>query len=188
MKELQNITEMAEALTAHKQRDGYTGKIYKAASDQHKGEELEASLEANIEALKASRRRGAVDWNDLEAIENRTYDYLTACARSQTYPSVMGLAVHGLGVSRQALNDFLTRYPDSPSAKFINMAKDCFADILTNASLFRNADPVSTIFQLKNHFSHTDRVQLEPVKLESPLGHTLSAEEIAEKYKDLPED
>ena len=188
MKELQTVPEMATALTEHKFRDGHTSKIYKAAADQHKGEELSADLENRIEALKTSTQRGPVDWNDVEQVKMRVFDYLTACATAQTYPSIMCLSVHGFGVSRQSLCKFLSKYPDTPSARFISMVKDEIADLLTNAALYRNADPVSVIFQLKNHFEHSDRLQIEPVQQESPLGSEVDAAELAERYGDLPDD
>ena len=188
MKQLETIPEMAAALTEHKFRDGHTGKIYKAAADQHKGEELSADLENRIEALKTSTQRGPVDWNNIEQVKERVFFYLAACAQSKTYPSVMGLSVHGFGVSRQALCKYLSKYPDSPSAIFISMTKDLIADLLTNAALYRNADPVSVIFQLKNHFEHSDKLQLEPILQESPLGDSVTAEQLAEKYADICED
>lgn len=100
----------------------------------------------------------------------------------------MGLAVHGYGISRQALNQYLQRNPNSEAALFISKVKDTMADILTNAALYRNADPVSVIFQLKNHFEHSDKLQLEPIRQESPLGSDISAAELAERYQDLAED
>lgn len=188
MKELQTVPEMATVLTEHKFCDGHTSKIYKAAADQHKGEELSANLENRIEALKTSTQRGPVDWNNIEQVKERVFSYLTACAQSKTYPSIMGLSFHGFGISRQALCKYLSKYPDSLSAIFISMTKDLIADLLTNAALYRNADPVSVIFQLKNHFEHSDKLQLEPIRQESPLGSEVSAAELAAHYQDLVED
>ena len=187
-KDLPTVSEMSEALTEHKNRDGYCRKIYKQQSDEHKGEELSAAMLDQVQALKATVKRGPIDWNDLEQVKQRTYAYMEACADAQVYPSVMGLSVQAFGVSRQALNRFLTKYPDTPAARFISMAKDAFADVLVNASLFRNADPVSTIFQLKNHFEHTDKLQVEPVQQMDPLGAQMTAAEIQAKYQDMIED
>lgn len=188
MKQLETIPEMATALSDHKNRDGYTQRLYKAQVDRHKAEELSADLENRIEALRTSTQRGPIDWNNVEQIKSRTFDYLTACAQSKTYPSIMGLSFHGFGISRQALCKYLSKYPDSPSAIFISMTKDLIADLLTNAALYRNADPVSVIFQLKNHFEHSDKLQLEPIRQESPLGSEVSAAELAARYQDLVED
>lgn len=178
MGQLQTIPEMSETMTQHKNRDGYTGKIYKAQADEHKGDALTADLERSISEMQEADRRGPIDWNDLEQVKSRTYDYLTACAASQVFPSMMGLSIYGYGMSRQAVNKFLVKYPDSPTAKFIAKAKDLIADTLTNAALFRNADPVSVIFQLKNHFGHSDKVQVEPVQQSTdPLAAVTDPEE-----------
>lgn len=163
MGKLQTIPEMSEALTQHKNSSGYTSRIYKQAADEHKGDALTADLERSISEMQEADQRGPIDWNDLEQVKSRTYDYLTACAASQVFPSMMGLSVYGYGMSRQAVNKYLVKYPDSPAAMFVSMAKDLIADVLTGAALFRNADPVSVIFQLKNHFDHSDKVQVEPV-------------------------
>lgn len=190
MGKLQTIPEMSEALTQHKSRDGYTGKIYKAQADEHKGDVLTADLEHSISEMQKADRRGPIDWNDLEQVKSRTYDYLTACATSQVFPSMMGLSIYGYGMSRQAVNKYLVKYPDSPAAKFVSMAKDLIADTLTNAALFRNADPVSVIFQLKNHFNHYDKLQVEPVPQNTDLLAPVTDPEerkrrIMERYADL---
>lgn len=169
MGKLQTIPEMSEALTQHKNRDGYTSRLYKAQADEHKGDVLAADLERSILEMQEADRRGPIDWNDLEQVKSRTYDYLTACATSQVFPSMMGLSIYGYGMSRQAVNKYLIKYPDSPAAKFVSMVKDLIADTLSNAALFRNADPVSVIFQLKNHFDHSDKVQIEPVPQSADL-------------------
>ena len=91
----------------------------------------------------------------------------------------MGLAVYGYGVSRQALNDYLRTHNNETTA-FIEKAKDIMADILTNASLYNNANAVQVIFQLKNHFGHSDTVQLQPV---APLEESpFNAEDIRKRY------
>ena len=55
------------------------------------------------------------------------------------------------------------------------------ADILTNASLYNNANAVQVIFQLKNHFGHSDTVQLQPV---TPVmeDQSFSVDDIQKRY------
>ncbi len=177
-KSMKPINEMAAALEARKNRDGYTQRLYKAAADEHKGELLQTDLENRITALREAEERERIDLHDLDMVKRRTFEYLEACKQAAVFPSVMGLSVHGFGISRQALNQFLRRNPASPTAEFVNRTKDLMADTLTNAALYRNADPVSVIFQLKNHFEHTDRVELAPVR-ENPLGPVPDRDELA---------
>ena len=169
---------MAKALTEEKGAKGRKA-LYKQQTDEHKGEQLQADIAAKINALKVSDKRAKVDWANIEQVKERTYDYLTACQQAEVYPSIMGLAVYGYGVSRQALNDYLRTHNNDTTA-FIERAKDIMADILTNASLYNNANAVQVIFQLKNHFGHSDTVQLQPV---APMEeHTFSPDDIKRRY------
>lgn len=166
---IKTVPEMTAELAAEREKDGYSKRLYKAQSDEHKGDMLSADIMQRADDLLKSETRDKVDLNDIEDVEQRTYDYFTACADAQVYPSVMGLAVHGFGISRQALNQYLQRNTGSRTAEFICKAKDVMADILTNASLYNNANAVQVIFQLKNHFEHSDKIELQPVQAADPL-------------------
>lgn len=176
---IQTVDEMTKALVEDKGAKGRKS-LYKEQTDEHKGKQLQTDISAKITALKVSDARDRICWNDLEQVKERTYDYLTACQNAEVYPSIMGLAVYGYGVSRQALNDYLRTHNNETTA-FIEKAKDIMADILTNASLYNNANAVQVIFQLKNHFGHSDTVQLQPV---APIAddNGFNAEEIKRRY------
>lgn len=161
--------DMSAALLAHKQRDGHTSKIYKAEADKLRTEAISTDISNHVDQLRTAAS-GRVDLNDLEDVQRRTYAYLEACAQTATFPSVMGLASVGFGISRRALNKHIAMHPDSATAEFLLEAKDSFADVLTNAALQRNADAASVIFQLKNHYDHADTIQLEPIVTTQPLG------------------
>lgn len=156
-------------------------RLYKAQADEHKGQLLANDIITRADALLQSEDRGKVDFNDIDDVKTRTYSYLKACAISEAYPSVMGLAVDAYGISRQALNQYLLRNPTSEATEFIQKTKDVIADILTNASLYNNANAVAVIFQLKNHFEHSDRVDIQPLRVSDPVNN-LSVEEIAQRY------
>lgn len=185
---IKTVPEMAEELAIEKSRDGYTQRLYKnnykAVSDEHKNEVLSADIMQRVEELRNSETRKKVDFGSLEDVMQRTCDYFEACAAAGVYPSVMGLAVHGYGISRQALNQYLLKNPHTRQAEYILKAKDMMADILTNESLKNNANAVQVIFQLKNHFDHNDKVEIQPVQAD-PLGDRRSAEEIMAKYADI---
>lgn len=176
---IRTVDEMAAALTEEKSAKGRKS-LYKQQTDEHKGELLRADIEDKVNALRVSDTRQRVDWADLEQVKERTYDYFTACQKAEVYPSVMGLAVYGYGVTRQALNEYLRTHNNETTA-FIGKAKDIMADILTNASLYNNANAVQVIFQLKNHFGHSDTVQLQPV---TPVmeDQSFSVEDIQSRY------
>ena len=191
MDRLPTVPEMSAALSAHKERNGYTRKIYKAQADQYKGDQLKDDIDTHVERLRESGIREKIDFTNFEMVKDRTFQYLNACASAKIYPSVMGLASLGFGVSRQALNRWVSNNNESRTAQFILEVKDVMADILTNAALYRNADAAMAIFQLKNHFEHSDAVRIE-IPQENPLGQVVDKEElerrIAADYADLPED
>ena len=107
--------------------------------------------------------------------------YLEACSLSSCFPSVMGLS-GALVCSRQNLHRWLLSHPDHPTTDFISMVKDSMADVLTNASLYNNANAVQVIFQLKNHFDHADRVEIAPVVPNTQIDSDYNAEEIRRRY------
>ena len=164
-----DTNDMATALLAHKQRDGHTAKIYKAEADKLRTEAIRTDIGNHVDQLRTAAK-GKVDLNDLEDVKQRTFAYLEACAQTATFPSVMGLAAVGFGISRRTLNKYIANHPESASAEFLLEAKDVFADTLTNAALQRNADAASVIFQLKNHYDHADTIQVSPVVDGNPLG------------------
>ncbi len=175
------IDETAAVLTVERDRNGSTQKIYKgsnykAQSDEHKGGVLAIDIRTQAQALMDSVQRRKVDFNNLTDVQTRTFNYFAACSKAEVFPSMMGLAVHGYGISRQALNQYLHRHPDGEVTEFILMAKDVIADLLTNASLFNNANAAQVIFQLKNHFGHSDYQQELP-----PPEHTY--EMTTERYR-----
>lgn len=183
---LATIEEMAKEMSNSKDLTKQnTARLYKKMADEHKGDWLQSDIQNKLTALQIASKRGRVDWKDLEQVQQRTYDYLNACSLSETYPSVMGLAVYGYGVSRQALNQYLASH-NNPTTDFIEKVKDIMADILTNASLYNNANAVQVIFQLKNHFNHTDTVQLQPVQPKEE--DTVDIEEIMRRYGIIEED
>jgi len=173
---LNSIEEMAENITKHRNKSGYTQKLYKAQSDTHKGEELAKAIWNKRAALETISKRESVDFLNLEQVQQRTLDYLDACIIAENYPSFMGLATEGYGISRQALNQYLLAH-NNPVTDYIRIVKDSIADILTNASLYNNANAIAVIFQLKNHFEHADRIEVRAIS-SNMLGDLPTAEEI----------
>ena len=164
-------------------------RVYKVESEEFKKSELANDIARAVEAI-ADRERQRVDFSDVEDVRNRIVDYFEACAGAGIYPSVQGLAVHGFGVSRQALNQWRTRKDNAKteSAKLIDCATDLMADILVNESLHNNANPVQALFQLKNNHAFADKVEIVQVIDNDPLSD-INNRELARKYIEaLPDD
>lgn len=180
MSETLTVKSMADALSSDKAKSGYKGKVYKELSDEHKGEQIALSIKNKASSLKEVINAPKIDLSDTEEVQKRAFMYFEACATSSTFPSVMGLS-GAMGCSRQNLNRWLLSHPGHPTTDFINMAKDVMADILTNASLYNSANALQVIFQLKNHFGHSDRVEISPVA-QTPADSEISVEDIRKRY------
>lgn len=153
-------------------------KIYKEQADEHKGGVLAADLERKALALRESIRMNRVDWSDLEDVQRRCLGYLEACKEAQSIPTVSGLAVFALGVSRQALNGYMRAHPNTATAQFLQQMKDIFADTLETAALNNNVNSIMAIFVMKNDHDRADRVQIEPVAQTNPLGELQDQKEL----------
>lgn len=175
-----DLPTMAQALVAEKERNSYSKKLYKTQSDAHKGDQLQADIANRIVALQETTNREKVDFANLSQVKERTYLYLEACKEASVFPSVMGLAVHGFGVSRQALNQYLLTHNNATTA-FIELTKDVIADILTNASLYNNANTIASIFQLKNSHAFSDKVEIQAVAPRTEL-QDYSIDDIRTRY------
>lgn len=151
---------------------------YQEENSQYKAEALSADIDGKITALKATATRNGVDLYNLPEVQERTFAYMKSCAAAGAFPSVMGLSALGLGHSRQNVNKFLREHPETPSARFLELAKDVFADILSNSALFHRADCVQAIFQLKNNHAFADRIEVVPEVKTSPLGPEIDQAEL----------
>lgn len=184
MKRMSNpvtASSMAEVLEADKHENGRKGRVYKEISDEHKSEQISLSIKSTANALRDAINAPKVNLSDTPQVQERTFIYLEACSLSSCFPSVMGLS-GALGCSRQNLHRWLVSHPDHPTTDFISMVKDSMADVLTNASLYNNANAVQVIFQLKNHFDHADRVEIAPVVPNTQMDSDYNADEIRRRY------
>lgn len=181
MSEAITVKSMAEALTTDRNKNGSKSKIYKELSDEHKGEQIAQSVSDKALSLKQAINAPKVDLSNTAEVQERTFMYLEACSLSSSFPSVMGLS-GALGCSRQNLNRWMLSHPGHPTTDFVNMAKDVMADILTNASLYNNANAVAVIFQLKNHFEHADRMEITPVVQNQLNTDNYNVEDIRRRY------
>lgn len=199
MRAIQTVPEMQESMMRELSESEKKRRIYKVESKEFAKAELATDIGRAIATISDTKRE-RVDFYNVEDVRQRIVDYFTACAEVGVYPSVQGLAVHGFGISRQALNQWRTR---SRRDKYINhddtrreverlidIACDMMADILTNQSLHNNANPVQSLFQLKNNHAFSDKVELEAIPHEDEEEH-LSEEELRRKYayilESLPE-
>ena len=135
---------------------------YKATADAHKGAMLEANLiqVSNAVSRKQLRNVSAVNLDNLEEVIDRSEQYFQSCAEAQHFPSMLTYASIGLGISRSKLNAYMNTHKNEVT-DYLERIRDLIADVLTNASLYGNADAVSVIFQLKNLHGFADKINLD---------------------------
>lgn len=162
-------------------------KLYKAKSLEISDERI-TSIIAKCTADLASIVDGKhITLNDTEMVQDYTIAYFSACAKASCFPSVSGWA-RSMGLSRRAIYDFRNAKPDHDTSKWIDLMLDTFSDILSEAALRNNCNSIIAIFIQKAQYGMKEHDEhIKPV-MQDQLGETLSAEEIKNKYKDLPED
>ncbi len=137
-----------------------------------------------VNAMRSIMERGKVNLKDTDDVIKRTEEYMEACALTGTFPSMMGLCSYAFGMYKNSVMNFMKTNPGHSTTEYLRMVTDMIADVLTNASLNNSANPIQTMFQLKNHYGHEDHVKLEAYQATSLLSAARSKAEIAEKYKE----
>ena len=179
---IKTVPEMASAMQQEVSESGKKSQVYKIQSEQFKKAELANDIGRAVNAINEERVR--VNFDSKEDVKKRIIDYFTACSAAGIFPSVQGLASYGFGISRQALNQWRNKHRGTDIANMIDVACDMMADILTNQSLHNNANPVQSLFQLKNNHAFVDRVEVEPIQ-NNPLDNfdaERSREYLMQKY------
>lgn len=158
---LENVTEMVQALTAERNSSPGKQRLYETDGNPTKGAAaLASNIERRITTLETIDGRTKVNWDDLPTIKARVCQYMEACADAGTIPSVEGLAVHALGVSKRRLNMYVANHSNATS-EYLICVKDLIADILMSASLGNRINTVMAIFTLKNNHSFRDTVEIQ---------------------------
>ena len=156
--------------------------IYSEISAELKQEILQKSIAQGMEAL--NRIRGErTNLDDLEAVEAATRQYLEACTRAGTVPSISGFSA-SLGISRQWFHRYIETH-NTPSARYLDAVRAMFAGILEQMALNRaTSEPVS-IFLLKNSGTgQTDRLELQAQPINDPNDSEITADDILKRYAD----
>jgi len=130
------------------------------------------------------------DMTNAELVRQRVTDYFSLCQQNDMKPSIEGMAL-AFGVDRKALwnwaNGHQSKYIPQEARDVIKMAytavNSMMADYMQNGKI----NPIPGIFLMKNNMGYTDQTEIV-VTPNNPLGENVTAEEIAEKYAELPEE
>ena len=144
----------------------------------------EQTMSANSDRLQALINRCASgmetaersDLSDIVAVQKVAASYFKECGKNATVPTVSGLAGK-LGCTRQNLYDYGKRNRDFHA--FLEDYSDKCGELLAEAALD---------FVLKSRYQWREcPAQLELVRPKSILDDGITAEDIARKYRELPE-
>lgn len=147
---------------------GRVGNMYKAMADEHKQEMLKADISyvtGHLQRNKCLRHPYQIDLNDFDAVQERTIEYFEGCGASGHFPSVMSLCVMGFGRDVGSVDAYIREH-NNDTTEYLKQVKNLIADVMTNASLYGNADSTTVIFQLKNLHGFQDTVKIEAVTQE----------------------
>lgn len=182
---LENVTEMAQALVAERDRSSGTQRLYKSDNPGKNAAALASDIKERLAIVQTIDGRTKVDWNDLPTIQARVTQYMQACAQAGTFPSVQGMATHALGISRRRLNEYLA-HNSNATTEYLECVKDVFADILMDSSLRNHGNVVMSIFVLKNNHNFRDNLEISAAP--PSLSTSVDAAELQRQIDSLPDD
>ena len=129
-----------------------------------------------------------VPLRDLERVKVVAAEYLRDCAANGFLPTVRGIAAR-LGLARIALYEYARYHPGSDFSKWLEDFSDLCGELTMAAANDGTIAAVPAIFTAKARFGFREQpTQLEIVQSNSPLGPVMDAEEIAERYAELPDE
>lgn len=185
---LESVEEMTQALAVERGNSSRKQLLYRNA-DGNPGKNAQALANivgGRISTIETIDGRTKIDWDDLPTIRARVCGYLEACAAGGTIPTVQGVAVHALGISKRRLNAYMTSH-SGPTVEFLECVKDELADILVTASLGNRVNVVAAIFALKNNHAFRDTVELQAGPAPS-IASEIDPAELQRQLEALPDD
>ena len=121
-----------------------------------------------------------ISLRDTQTVKAVTRQYLLACEQTGVLPSKMGLA-RAFGVSRQAIDNFISRNGEHDTTEFLRICFDTFAELLSNSALIGGVHPIMAIFVEKAVFGWKEQNVVE-ISTPNPLGESISQDELAARY------
>lgn len=119
-----------------------------------------------------------------DEVKSRTIEFFENCYKNGERPTVEKYAL-ALGHSRQML--WKMENKGDRVGDVIKQAKEFLASFDANLVASGKMNPVPYIFRAKNYYGLRDQQDLV-IAPSSPLDSTVSAQDVATKYAELPED
>lgn len=177
----QSIDEMAEQLKASS-AGNHLNRFYPEAAADVKRQALSDVVNQQRELLKTAKNRGRrIDLDDLDEVEKCVDDYMQSCVKANCFPTMMGFAA-AAGWSRMSIYRYINK-GGSKSAEYLDNMRSCWAAIMAQMALTRQASEAVSIFLLKNSGQElTDKCELTAVPATTSKFMDMSEEDIAKWY------
>lgn len=183
-RELMTTEQMTDALVA--KRDQVKNQMYPAAAAAVRNAEIANTVFTKSELLKDSVKYGRVSLVDtnLPEVMERCEAYFTACANASILPSIGGVAVFALGITRQGLYGHLKRNPDSKVSRYLGLVRDAIGDMMLEMGSKKTISDISMIFILRNGYGFKN-IDSPDVEIQDDEKRPKTVEEIRQKYADF---
>lgn len=175
----QTFTEMVESGAERRKNSS----LYKIQSSEFVDEQLSALIAKTAGELVTAASAEPVFLMDTDAVKTRTVLYLKSCEVSSSFPSIAGLA-RSMGLSRQALYDTINRNSPKDTAEWLELCRDAFSDLLSEAALRNNCNGVVSIFLQKALYNLRESVEIVAKREDNPLGPLQDPEVLRRRIED----
>lgn len=162
-----------------------SARIYKQENGEYIDGEISRLVQMSTEELaRIADGIGVVRLEDTQAVKVKSVEYLRACSEASTLPAIGGFC-RSLGYSVEGVRQFRMKHPTHPTTQYIELFRDLCSDVLSDAALRNLTNSVYSIFYQKARNGLEDKITLEAVQQQGPLGEVPDPEEIARRYQAL---
>ena len=145
----QGIEEMAAQLAESKKGNRLYKPGYNEVSAELKEQAIANAIDQTRGLLKAAKKKGRVNLDDVDELRTAADNYMQACKMSGTIPSMLGFCP-SIGYSRQHVYTFISTKGNTASARFLDSLRSAWAAIFQQLAMTRVCSEPVAIFALKN--------------------------------------
>ena len=134
--------------------------LYKAESMQVTDEAISKTVMKGYAQLANAEKMQRIDFSDIDLVKEVSLRYIHACADASCFPTMSGLA-RAMGCNRSQLYRQMKKR-DTEVGQWLLLCHDLYSDVLAEASLRNNCNPVVGIFLQKAMFglSETENIAI----------------------------
>lgn len=177
--------DMVEELTDEKRITKLTkSSAYPEISKEMREQSISKAIRFQSDLLANAYQRGRIDLRNTDEVMMQTVAYMRACEETATVPTMMQLSA-AFGLSRQAMNTFIQKYSEHPTAQFLVSVRTAFASTIASLSLTKSLDAATSIFLLKNSNQMLSDSPPQEICEEPIPEEEITAKELAQQFKDI---